>query len=249
MRKLVASIACRNTSARLFAKPLHNLDINNNITILDYLIHLLKSIPEINEIVLGISEGVENEVFKEYANKHGINFITGDEKDVLHRLILCCEKVEGTDVFRVTSESPFTYFEGIQSAWASHLENNNDATFLDNVPDGSNFEIITLEALKKSHNDGEDKHRSELCTSYIRENKDQFKIELREIPEFLKRLDLRLTVDYPEDLILCRAVYENFKEKAPLIPVREIIEFLDSKPELVKLTAQLCEEGYSTMYK
>jgi len=249
MRKLVAAIACRNTSSRLFAKPLHNLDIANNVTILDYLLHLLQKIPCISDIVLGISEGIENEIFKDYARKHKIRFIVGDEKDVLHRLILCCEKAEGTDVFRITSESPFTYFEDIGAAWNSHLKNDNDATFMDNVPDGSNFEIITLEALKKSHNQGEDKHRSELCTSFIRENKKQFKIELRDVPPALQRLDLRLTVDYPEDLILCRAVYENFKDKAPLIPLKEIIEFLDLNPALVRLTSQFCEEGYSTMYK
>jgi len=37
MRKLVAALACRNTSNRLFGKPMQNLD--NNKTILDELVN------------------------------------------------------------------------------------------------------------------------------------------------------------------------------------------------------------------
>ena len=53
----------------------------------------------------------------------------------------------------------------------------------------------------------------------------------------LRRLDLRLTVDYPEDLILCREIYSNLAERAPSIPLAEIIEYVDSRPDLKALVA------------
>ena len=62
------------------------------------------------------------------------------------------------------------------------------------------------------------------------------------------RKDLRLTVDYPEDLIICRAIYEKFKGDAPMIPLIEAIEFLDNNESLKQLIAPFCEDGYSTMY-
>lgn len=248
MRKLVATLACRNNGSRLYGKPLHNLDIEKKVTVLDHLLTLLKQVKEIDEIVLGISVGVENDIFMDVAKKHNISYIRGDETDVLGRLILCGNKANATDVFRVTTESPFTYFEKIEEAWKIHVEEDNDATFVDNVPDACGFEIMKLEALKKSHKDGEDLHRSELCSKYIRDNKDKFKIKILDVPEEFKRFDIRLTVDYPEDLIVCRAVYEALKDKAPLIPLKDIISFLDTRKDLLKLTAPFCEEGYSTMY-
>ena len=123
-----------------------------------------------------------------------------------------------------------------------------DATFFDDVVDGCGFEIIKLGALKKAHKDGEDRHRSELCTLYLRENTDQFDLMKVEAPLHFNRKDLRLTVDNPEDLILCKAVYKNFIEMAPKIPLDKIIEFLDMNPELIELTKSLTEVGYESMY-
>ena len=241
-RKLVATLACRNNGARLFGKPLHNLDIADNLTVLDQLILSLQKIPSIKKIVLGISEGVVNDVFISYAEKYGISYIRGNEEDVLQRLIQCGEKVGATDVFRVTTECPFLYFEAIEKAWQIHIEEGNDATVADNVTDSTNFEIIRLDVLRKAHVQGERRHRSELCSLYIRENPGQFKIKMIEVPRNLNRPDIRLSVDYPEDLILCRAVYRHFKEKVPLVPIYEIIAYLDTRPDLLELIAPFCDD-------
>ena len=106
-RKLVAALACRNQGSRLYGKPLQNLDVEKGVRVIDNIIDGLNSLACIDSIVLGISEGEENEVFKTVANEKGIEYIVGNQIDVLHRLIMCAEKVNGTDVFRVTSESPF----------------------------------------------------------------------------------------------------------------------------------------------
>jgi spore coat polysaccharide biosynthesis protein SpsF len=248
MRKLVACLACRNKGTRLYGKPLQNLDIDKRITVIDYMIMSIKGFTCISDIVLAISEGDENLAFIEIANKHGIKYIIGDEDDVLKRLIDACIYTNGTDIFRVTTESPFIYFEPIEKAWVSHINGDFDLTTLDHLPDGSGFEITKIEAYIKSWNLGEKKHRSELCSLYIREHKSDFKIGYVEIPKEIKRTDIRLTIDYPEDLILCRAVFKNFKKSMPNIPLSEIISFIDANPNLKSLTDPLVEEGLKTMY-
>jgi len=248
-RKLVAAIACRNQGSRLYGKPIQNLDINGNVTIIDNIISCLKSINCIDEIVLGISEGNQNLVFLEIAKKHQLNHIIGDEIDVLSRLIKCGEASDATDIFRITSESPFPFFGFVEAVWNVHIENQKDATFVDDVIDGCGFEIISLGALKKSHKMGDDKHRSELCSLYIREHRNNFKIKKVDPPKYLLRKDLRLTVDNPEDLVICRKIYMAFKGDAPRISLEKIVKFLDLHPELKKLVDPYTELGYSTMYK
>jgi len=246
--RLVAAIACRNRGSRLYGKPLQNLDVERDVTILDNIIACLRTVDVIDEIVLGVSEGLENEIFLRIAESKNIRCVIGDERDVLSRLIHCGQLAGATDVFRVTSESPFPYFEGVEALWKTHLDRKADATFLDGVVDGCGFEIISLDALKTSHAHGEEKHRSELCTLYIRENSSDFHIIRATPPPELVRTDLRLTVDNPEDLVVCRAVYSALRNLAPCIPPAKIVKFLDSQPLLIDLIRPFTEAGYANMY-
>lgn len=234
-RRLVAAIACRNTGSRLYGKPLQALDIKQGVRILDNIVDCLRTIPCIDEIVLGISAGSENLIFGEIAEKKGLRYVFGDEIDVLSRLIKCGELAGATDIFRITSESPFLYFEAVEDLWARHVAESSDGTFMWNIIDGAGFEILSLDALKVSHRDGDAKHRSELCSLYLREKGDRFRLLKVDPPADMMRYDLRLTVDYPEDLVLCRAVFEALKHQAPRIRVSDIVRFLDAHPNLIKL--------------
>lgn len=248
-RRLVAALACRNQGSRLYGKPLQNLDVEKGIRILDNINDCLRTIDCIDEIVLGISEGIENEVFIAIAEEKGLRYVVGDQVDVLSRLVKCGQLAGATDIFRVTSESPFLYFEPVEDMWHHYQEEQADAAFMDNVIDGCGFEIISLKALEESHAKGDKKHRSELCTLYIREHYQDFKIVKANPPIELIRKDLRLTVDNPEDLAVCRTVFNVFKNSAPRIPVLEIVKFLDENPRLIELIAPFTETGYSTMYR
>src|SRR6184192_598227 len=248
-RRLVAAIACRNQGSRLYGKPLQNLDVEKGVRILDNIVDCLHTIGCIDEIVFGISEGMENDVFKNIAEEKGLRYVVGDQVDVLSRLVRCGQLAGATDVFRITSESPFLYFEPVEDLWRRHQAEQADATFMDDIIDGCGFEIIALRALEKAHSKGEKKHRSELCTLYIREHLQQFKVIKANPPQELIRRDLRLTVDNPEDLAVCRVVYGAFKELAPKIPITDVVRFLDAHPKLIEMVAPFTAAGYTTMYR
>lgn len=235
-RRLVAALACRANGSRLYGKPLQIL--YGRLTILDQILAALSTYEIIDETILGISSEVANYVFMEIAQREGIKFVIGDPKDVLSRLISCGKLGGATDVFRITTECPFFDYTMLDEAWHLHLSNGNDVTVLDHVPEGAGFEIYTLEALERSHAEGDDRDRSEFCSNYARFNQRLFKVQILKPSIECQRLDLRLTVDYPEDLILCRQVYKEFKNMAPRVPLDQIINYLDSHQELVKLVAQ-----------
>ncbi len=242
--KVVATLACRNNSSRLYGKPLQRLGEN---TVVEYMIQRMKEFKGIDKIVLAISDTKDNLIYTDIAEKHGLKFVMGDDKDVLKRLIDACDLEGGDTVFRVTSESPFTYLEGLDSALASHIQQKADYTIYAKLPDGVTFELINLAALKHSHEHGESKHRSELCTLYINEHKELFKHNILQVDEQWQRPDYRLTIDYPEDLILCRKIVEHFGDQK-YIPYQEIVHFLDERPNLRKMVDERLDLNYVKPY-
>lgn len=232
--RVAAVIACRVDSERLYAKPMQLLGTH---PILKLLIEEIKSSKFVDEIILAISENPGNEIFTEYALKNNIKFVVGDDKDVLDRLVLGAKYVNCNTIFRVTSENPFIYWEGIDLAIKEHIDGKYDFSFIEGLPIGTSFELINLNALEKSHKKGKRKHRSELCSLYIYENKKTFKINSIQAPKMLHRPNFRLTVDTPEDLIVARIIYKKFGNNLKPIPLKKIIQYLDKNKSIMKINS------------
>jgi|SaaInlV_135m_DNA_2_1039731.scaffolds.fasta_scaffold11797_1 N,N'-diacetyllegionaminate synthase len=232
--KIAAVIACRVHSTRLFAKQ---MQLVGDRPIIDHMIYQLKTSKMITDIVLAISSRPGNEVFVDYARKNGIKFVIGDDTDVLKRLINGAKYVNADIIFRITPENPYIYWEGIDEILHKHISGDYDFSTCFNVPLGTGYEVVKLSAFEKSHKDGLKKHRSELCSLYIRENIKKFKIFHISPPKEFQRPEIRLTVDTPEDLYVARSIYDALGKKQKLISLKNIILFLDKNPELTKINS------------
>lgn len=232
-RRLVAALACRNNGSRLYGKPLQVL--TGTTTVLDQIITAIKTFDLIDEMVLGISEGSANAPFVEVAHAREVSYLFGDPHDVLRRLVLCGRMGKATDVFRVTTECPWFAYDMLAPLWQRHVDEGNDITVCDRLPEGLHFEIYRLEALERSHARGSVRDRSEFCSNYPRTHRGEFKVAVVLPPPELQRLDLRVTIDYPEDLVLCRAIAAACADAMPRVPVGRIVSFLDSRPDLKQL--------------
>ena len=242
-KKLVAVLACRNNGSRLYAKPLQNLSSKPSINIIKMIIDTLKQSKSISEIILAISNKQENLIYKKIAQNNNIKFIFGPDEDVLKRLIIGSKKTNASDVFRVTTESPFISYEKIDSVWDMHKNKNNDLTIFSNNIDGMGFEIFKSTSLIKSHKMGTARHRSELCDLYIKENYKHFKVE--HIKYKKQNINYRLTVDNPEDLILCKKLFMKHHKDYPLISTKKIILSLRKLKKEVKLTKKFIAKSKS----
>jgi len=227
--KVAATLACRAESSRLYGKP---MQLVGDRPIIQHLIDRLRQVKSIDAIVLAITEGPSAALFIDYAQRQGLPYVLGPEKDVLQRLILAADHVKADIVVRVTPDNPFIYWENLDEMIAEHIERNSDLTVTEKLPLGSIVEIISLDALKRSHARGEDRHRSELCTLFISENPDLFTIRRLSPPAKFQRPEIRLTVDTPYDLILVRNLWQALQREGLLISIEEIIDFLDVHPNL-----------------
>jgi spore coat polysaccharide biosynthesis protein SpsF len=211
--------------------------------ILHHLIRQLRRVQALDEIVLAISEGPSQSIFIDFAKKEGLPYVIGPEKDVLGRLIMAADAVGADIALRTTTENPYIYWENIDELIRLHVENNADLTVTEKLPLGAFLEIISVDALRKSHRHGEDRHRSELCSLFIAENPDLFTIQRLDVPPEFQRPDIRLTVDTPQDLIVVREIWSALHQKDELIRLADIIKFLDAHPEISQFNA-----GENTLY-
>ncbi len=234
MKKSIdAVLACRNGGSRLYGKPLQPLAIGK-VTVLDSLLQYVKAIRSIKNIVLAIAEGDENKIFIEVANKYGLSYVIGDEQDVVGRIIKGAELTQADYIFNTSTECPFVLYEYVDQVIEECVAGKYDRAAVEEAPEGAGFQILKTEALKISHEKGEDKHRAEIVALYIFEHLNEFKLLNKQLPPKLRRMEVRLTVDYAEDLVFCQKVYQTLKKEDQLIRVEEIIEFWDQNPDLRK---------------
>ena len=206
---------------------------------MELLLKQLEKSSLIDDIILAISQNDGNEVFVNFAKKNNLKFIQGDDRDVLERLIKGAKFVNADTIVRITSENPYIYWEGIDSLIKKHLDSNSDLTTFSDLPLGTSMEIIKSKALEKSHELGMEKHRSELCTLFINENPEKFKI-LRIKPEKeLCKPEIRLTVDTPEDLLVAKIIYESLNKKNQLIKIKKIIKFLEKNSSISNINSNI----------
>jgi N,N'-diacetyllegionaminate synthase len=229
---VVAIIACRVDSTRLYAKP---LQLIGKYRLLELLLKQIKQSSYIDEVVLAISEGLGNEPFVDFAVKNGLKFIRGDDNDVLQRLIQAAKLVNADIIFRATPDCPYIYWKGIDALIQKHISGNFDLSFYEKVPLGSCYEIMNLESLEISHRRGLSRHRSELVTLFMMENQKKFKINKMLPPKIFQRPEIRITVDSPEDLMVARLIHKKLGKNDTPIPLENIIKFLDNNPQIKKI--------------
>jgi spore coat polysaccharide biosynthesis protein SpsF len=104
-------------------------------------------------------------------------------------------------------------------------------------------EVISRRALEASHKDGEDRHRSELVTLYIKEHPERFRIVRAPLPADLYRPRYRLTVDEPEDAMLLDRVFQRLYKPGLILETREAIRLLDAEPSLREVNAHLLHKA------
>jgi spore coat polysaccharide biosynthesis protein SpsF len=140
-----------------------------------------------------------------------------------------------------------TDLELIRELTRRQLEEKADYTYVpgDALLMGILPEVISREALEISHGEGEDRHRSELVTLYIKENPARFRIERVGIPQNLYRPSYRLTVDEPVDLELMEKIFERLYRPGQVLDTADAIRLLDGEPALAEINSHIGHKAHN----
>jgi spore coat polysaccharide biosynthesis protein SpsF (cytidylyltransferase family)/sialic acid synthase SpsE len=226
--------ACRLKSSRLKEKALLNI---GDLTSVEFSLKNACRFTNVNHVILATSTLDSDSPLENHTYSDSVIFHRGDPDDVIQRYLDITRVLKIDVVIRVTADNPYLDEEICQILLKSHFESGADYTTGAKGCIGTNFEIISVQALETIKNHFPNADYSEYMTWYFMNNKAHFKINLVDLPEIYVR-DYRLTLDYEDDLTLFNQIHEKLAH-IPDYTLKDVITLLDSDPELVKINQHI----------
>jgi len=235
-------ITVRTNSTRLPQKCLLKI---GGLTTIQHLIRRVKKSRSADLIILCTTELKQDDVLCEIAKKEGIECFKGKEKDKLERWKGAAEKYDIEFFVSVDGDDIFCEPELIDLAFKQYLQDKPDFIKGDgvegvDVPCGAFTYAIKTEALDKACQI-KDSDDTEMMWTYF-EDTGLFDCQiLKNVPAYYKSPDIRMTLDYPEDLEFFKSVFKGLQKEGEYFNLKDIIQYLEKHPEIVRINQFLQE--------
>lgn len=205
MRTVVA-VQARLGSTRLPKKILADLC---GKPMLSQIVRRCRAVPNADAVAIACPEADADTIFR----ATGLQPITGPEEDVLTRLLNVADQLEADKIVRVTADCPLVCPDliraGIETATREKalplVQNWRPRSF----PDGFDFEVWDVPILRKMSMHLLDKDREWFALWALNKKIDNHSIR-NQGTDFSR---MRFTVDFPEDLEVVRAIYEDMGDE------------------------------------
>jgi spore coat polysaccharide biosynthesis protein SpsF len=185
----------------------------------------------VGPVVLATTTDAADDPLVDLAGRLGVRSVRGPEDDVLQRFALAADYLDGRFFVRATADNPAVdidaprrVVDAIAAAGADHVVERG-------LPVGGAVEAVRTAALYQALAQARDSYEREHVTPYLYRNPGRFLALTPEAPPPVRRPDLRLTVDTPDDLSFVRRVLAR-TTSGELAGLDEIIRAADEVEEI-----------------
>jgi spore coat polysaccharide biosynthesis protein SpsF len=191
------------------------------------------------ELVVAIPEGPDEDPIVEICEAMSVPIVRGHATDLLDRHLVAARRFQADVVVKVPSDCPLIDASVMDAVIGVHLDNPNATDFVSNLhpmswPDGQDVEVIPIDVLEEAAEEATRPFEREHTTPFIWERPERYRLA-NVCWDRDRSVDIRLTVDYAEDLALVDAVLTALPVDAD---VEDIVAFLDLNPEVGRLNAR-----------
>jgi len=242
--KTGAIIQARAASTRLPCKVLKELPYGSGITALEQVLRRLKKSALIGEMIVATTENKKDEGIIKIAEKEGVGFFRGSEKDVLSRYYHAAREASLDTVVRITSDCPCIDPAVVDSVIGRHIAGGPDYTsntLRRTYPHGMDVEVFRFDVLRRAFEEAREDPEREHVTPYIYRS-GKFKTQNIEAPPPLRRPDIRVTLDTKEDYALLCIVYDCLYESNPYFGMKEVVDLFGGKPWLLRINENVTQK-------
>jgi len=235
MRKAGIIVQARMGSSRLPGKVMQDLA---GAPVLARLFERLRRVEGAPMIVLATSTLAGDDVIADYVRAlPDIELWRGSEQDVLKRYADASRHFELDTIIRITADCPLmeptvidAVLKAFQSGGCSYADNLNPRTF----PHGFDVQIASRHALEVADTEAHEPPEREHVMPFIISRPKRFPL-CHISASGVSRADLRLTLDYAEDLALIRGIYERLYPTNPNFGLSDILDLEIQEPALFAL--------------
>ena len=226
--RVVCVVAVRMGSLRLPGKTLLGID---GKPLIQHLLDRLSTCSRLDQTVIATTDLVEDDSVEKFCKNHGVACFRGSPTDVLSRITGACEAHDARVGVVVYGDGPLIDPQIIDYAIEQYVSLDS-ADFVGNdlvssFPAGMEVEVFSMTALSRSNLLCKDENIREHGTLFLRQNPQLFRIESFEAKDQLRRPDLVLEVDTPEDLAVIGPIAKHMKA-IDSYSLDEIIKFVDA---------------------
>ena len=204
--------------------------------ILLYLIERLQKSNKVRNVVVCTTTNESEEPLVSLLEKMNILVFRGNEKDILIRYLDASKKFNTDFIISVDGDDIYTDPSYVDEIISIFEKNDYDYVDMVGFPFGIasvGIKVSSLEKICKLKNTDDTETGYRL---FFTENK-IFKIyELKPPDNFSFPKNLRLTLDYEEDLVLAKKI---FKELGNDFHLSDILQLFQNSPDLLKITENL----------
>ena len=225
-------------SSRLPKKALTDIDGTPS---LKFMIDRVKKSKLIDKIIVATTNKEEDNEIVNFCNNNDIFCHRGSEDDVLDRYYQTAKEYKATTVVRLTSDCPLIDPYLIDDTINLFIQKKVDYASntvppeVKKYPDGSDVEVFSFKNLNRAWIETKDiKDREHVTFYFWKRNKNFTTAMLDNKYDWGK---YRITVDYKEDIDLVRQIVRKLKDQKKFGTTKEIIEILESNPELIEINA------------
>jgi N,N'-diacetyllegionaminate synthase len=233
--RVAALVACRMKSSRLPQKALLTID---GVTSVERCLEGALAIKSADVVCLATSTHADDAVLAGHTLDGKVLFHRGDEDDVIRRYLDVCDAQDIDVICRITADCPTPSSSLIEVLLDRHFAAGADFTRSRQEAVGTGAHIINVEAMRRLQRLKGRTDYSEYMNLYFENNPEHFKINIVDLPVQLIR-DYRLTLDYPEDLEMFRALFDELKRRGKKPDLEEIFAVLDQCPDIRNLNSAI----------
>jgi spore coat polysaccharide biosynthesis protein SpsF len=236
--KIVTVIQARTGSSRLPNKVLMPLA---GLPLLIRMVERVKLSELAGEIIVATTNEASDDVIEKICKENDFLFYRGSTDDLLDRHYQAAKLLNADAVVKIPSDCPLIDPKVIDKVIGFFIDHSSDFDFVSNLhpatyPDGNDVEIMHFNVLEDAWKNAKRQLEREHTTPYIWENPDKFRIGNVEWETGLNySMTHRFTIDYPEDYEFIKRVYDELYHKNPKFGLNDILQLLESKPEIKKI--------------
>jgi len=216
-----------------------------NKSLLEYQIERLNKVNNVNDIVVATTINRIDQPVVELCEKLNCSYFRGSEDDVLLRYYEAAVKFRAECIIRVNADCPLIDPDIVSEILGYYQSNCDKFDYVSNIlekgyPVGLHTEVFSMEALNEANSNSNSLIEREHVTPYIYRNPNIFRLFSYSIKKDFSKY--RWTIDYPEDFELIRIILENIYINKQNFNMYDVINFLESNPELLKINVNFKKE-------